>query len=225
MSILRLNNIVYKSNNEYILKNISLEINKGDCISVIGSSGSGKSTLLKLMADLIPITEGEIYYNGKSYYEYNPLELRREISYCIQLPHLFGETVYDNLIFPFILRKESINKNRIFELLNIFNLEEEILNKNITSLSGGEKQRVSIIRSLIYAPKVLLLDEATSALDKENTENVEKIVKELNKTGITVVWITHNLDQSKEIFNKRIKISEGQIESIEILKCEVKGVM
>lgn len=225
MSILRLNNIVYKSNNEYILKNISLEINKGDCISVIGSSGSGKSTLLKLMADLIPITEGEIYYNGKSYYEYNPLELRREISYCIQLPHLFGETVYDNLIFPFILRKESINKNRIFELLNIFNLEEEILNKNITSLSGGEKQRVSIIRSLIYAPKVLLLDEATSALDKENAANVEKIVKELNKTGITVVWITHNLDQSKEIFNKRIKISEGQIESIEILKCEVKGGM
>lgn len=225
MSILRLNNIVYKSNNEYILKDISLEINKGDCISVIGSSGSGKSTLLKLMADLIPITEGEIYYNGKSYYEYNPLELRREISYCIQLPHLFGETVYDNLIFPFILRKESINKNRIFELLNIFNLEEEILNKNITSLSGGEKQRVSIIRSLIYAPKVLLLDEATSALDKENAANVEKIVKELNKTGITVVWITHNLDQSKEIFNKRIKISEGQIESIEILKCEVKGGM
>lgn len=218
MNIFKLEDVVFKSNNNLILNGINLEVNKGDCISVIGPSGGGKSTLLKVMADLITISEGDIKYKDKHYRDYDPLILRRSISYCIQLPYLFGNTVSDNLSFPFLIRKEKVNEYRIIELLNKFNLSSDYLNKDVKSLSGGEKQRISIIRSLVYTPEVLLLDEATSALDKENAESVEEIIEEINKHGVTVIWITHNIEQSESIFNKRIKIKSGKIESVEVLK-------
>ncbi|MEN8079138.1 ATP-binding cassette domain-containing protein [Clostridioides difficile] len=218
MSVFKLEDVVFKDNDNLILNGINLEVNKGDCISVIGPSGGGKSTLLKIMADLITVSKGDIKYKDKHYRDYDPLTLRRSISYCIQLPYLFGNTVFDNLSFPFLIRKENINKHRIIELLSKFNLSSDYLNKDVKNLSGGEKQRISIIRSLVYIPEVLLLDEATSALDKENVENVESIIEQLNKEGVTVIWITHNIEQSERIFNKRIKIKSGKIETVEMLK-------
>lgn len=218
MSVFKLEDVVFKDNDNLILNGINLEVNKGDCISVIGPSGGGKSTLLKIMADLITVSKGHIKYKDKHYRDYDSLTLRRSISYCIQLPYLFGNTVFDNLSFPFLIRKEKINEHRIIELLSKFNLSSDYLNKNVKSLSGGEKQRISIIRSLVYIPEVLLLDEATSALDKENVENVERIIEQLNKEGVTVIWITHNIEQSERIFNKRIKIKSGKIETVEMLK-------
>lgn len=217
MSFLELKNIYYEAENSCILNNISIGIEEGDCISIVGPSGSGKSTLLKLCADLISPYKGDIYYRGESYSSYNPLELRRNISYCIQIPYLFGSKVYENLEFPFKIRNQKVDNNKISSLINRFNLDESILQKEITSLSGGEKQRIAIIRNLLYTPEILLLDESTSALDKENAEKVEEYVKELNGQGVTVLWITHNLDQSKGIFNKRIYISEGKIEKVEVI--------
>lgn len=215
MSILEIRDLHYEADNTKILKGISMKIEEGDCVSIIGSSGSGKSTLLKICADLIPVSKGELIYREKDYKRYNPIELRRKISYCVQLPHLFGDKVYENLEFPYNIRKEKIDKGRIVKLLEKFNLDESFLEKDIKSLSGGEKQRISIIRNLIYKPDILLLDEATSALDKENAMVIEKYIEELNKEGVTVIWITHSLEQSERIFNKRIEISEGQVKSIE----------
>lgn len=218
MSFLELKDIYYEAENSNILNNISIAIEKGDCISIVGPSGSGKSTLLKLCADIISTSKGDIYYGGKSYSSYNPLEIRRKISYCVQIPYLFGNKVYENLEFPFKIRKQKIDNHKILSLINRFNLDESITQKEITSLSGGEKQRISIIRNLLYTPEILLLDESTSALDKENAKKVEDYVKELNRQGVTVLWITHNLDQSEGIFNKRIYISEGKVEKVEVLK-------
>lgn len=215
MSILEIRDLHYEADNTKILKGISMKIEEGDCVSIIGSSGSGKSTLLKICADLIPISKGELIYREKDYKKYNPIELRRKISYCVQLPHLFGDKVYENLEFPYNIRKDKIDKERIVKLLEKFNLDENFLEKDIKSLSGGEKQRISIIRNLIYKPDILLLDEATSALDKENAMVIEKYIEELNKEGVTVIWITHSLEQSERIFNKRIEISEGQVKNIE----------
>ncbi len=218
MSILNIKNLSYEADNTKILKGITLDIEQGDCISVVGQSGSGKSTLLKLCADLIPASGGEIFYKGKSYGDYNPLELRRKISYCVQLPHLFGEKVFDNLEFPFKIRKELMDKVRVVSLLERFNLDESFLDKSVNSLSGGEKQRVAIIRNFIYEPDIILLDEATAALDKENATVVEEYIKELNQKGVTVLWITHSKEQSEGIFNKRITIDEGKVEGIEVIK-------
>ena len=218
MTILKIKDITYNSNNTEILKGISFDVEKGDCISIIGQSGSGKSTLLKICADLLPISSGNIYFNKKCYTSYNPIQLRRKISYCIQTPYLFGKNVYENLEFPFKIRKEHVDKNRIIELLERFNLDESFLEKEINLLSGGEKQRIAIIRNLLYIPDILLLDEATSALDQENAKAVEEYVKELNEAGVTVLWITHSISQSKEIFNKRVTISEGRVECVEVFK-------
>lgn len=218
MKILRINDVYYKSDNTDILNGISIDIEKGDCISLVGQSGSGKSTLLKLCADLLPISKGDILYNGKSYKEYDPIELRRKISYCIQTPHLFGTTVYENLEFPFKIRKENMDKDKVMKLLERFNLDKSIVDKEVNSLSGGEKQRIAIIRNLVYTPEILLLDEATSALDKENAKVIEEYIKELNIKGVTVLWITHSLDQSEGIFNKRIVISEGKLKEEEVIK-------
>lgn len=211
MKILELKNITYRADNTDILNGISLDINERECISIVGASGSGKSTLLKLCSDLIPLGNGEILYKGESYNTYNPLDLRRKISYCVQSAYLFGETVYDNLEFPFVVRNEEVDKDRIIYLLKRFNLDEDFLTKDINSLSGGEKQRVSLIRNLVYIPEVLLLDEATSALDAANATVVEEIVKELNNKGVTVIWITHSLEQSENIFSKRIIMEAGKV--------------
>lgn len=218
MKILRMKDITYTQNDVEILKGISFDIEKGDCISIIGPSGSGKSTLLKIGADLLPLSSGKIYFNEKCYSSYNPIELRKKISYCTQIPHLFGTTVYENLEFPFKIRKEKIDKKRVVELLERFNLDKNFLDKKTHSLSGGEKQRISIIRNLIYMPDILLLDEATSALDVENATLVEEYVQELNHLGVTVLWVTHSISQSECIFNKRLTLSEGKIECMEVLK-------
>ena len=111
-----------------------------------------------------------------------------------------------------------MNKQRIVKLLERFNIDESFLDKDIISLSGGEKQRISIIRNLLYTPDIILLDEATSALDLENAKVVEEYIKELNDLGVTVLWITHSMEQSEKIFNKRITISEGKIECMEVLR-------
>lgn len=217
MNILNIKELDYEIDNTKLLKNINIDVDQGDCISIIGPSGCGKSTFLKLCADLVPITKGDIYYRGKNYKEYNPLDLRKKISYCIQAPYLFGEKVLENLEFPFKMRKENINNNRISELLEKFSLDEAILEKSINSLSGGEKQRIAIARNLIYIPDILLLDEATSALDKVNVQIVEEYIREINKQGVTVLWITHNLEQSRGIFNKRMTLSDGSIEKMEVI--------
>lgn len=218
MSILEIKDLYYEVENTNILNGISISVDQGDCISLVGQSGSGKSTLMKLCADLIPLSKGDVWYKGKSYKEYDPLELRRQITYCIQMPHLFGESVYEDLEFPFKIRKESMNKKKVVELLEKFNLDESFLTKEVKSLSGGEKQRIALIRNLVYRPEVLLLDEATSALDKENTQVIEQYVKELNQKGVTVLWITHDAEQSEGIFNKRIVISEGMVQCMEEIK-------
>lgn len=218
MNILSIKDVFYNIGDLEILKGISFDIEKGDCISIVGQSGSGKSTLLKVCADMIPITSGNIYFNGKCYTSYNPIELRKKISYCLQTPELFGKSVCENLEFPFKIRKEQVNKQRIVKLLERFNIDESFLDKDIISLSGGEKQRISIIRNLLYTPDIILLDEATSALDLENAKVVEEYIKELNDLGVTVLWITHSMEQSEKIFNKRITISEGKIECMEVLR-------
>lgn len=218
MNILSIKDVFYNMGDLEILKGISFDIEKGDCMSIVGQSGSGKSTLLKLCADMIPITSGNIYFNGKCYTRYNPIELRKKISYCLQTPELFGKSVCENLEFPFKIRKEKVNKQRIVKLLERFNIDESFLDKDIISLSGGEKQRISIIRNLLYTPDIILLDEATSSLDLENAKIVEEYVQELNDLGVTVLWITHSMEQSEKIFNKRITISEGKIKCMEVLK-------
>lgn len=218
MALLEFQNVFYINDNKTILKNITISINPGDYISVVGPSGSGKSTFLKLCCHLISPTEGTIIYKNKSIMEHSPMEVRQNIAYCFQTPYLFGETVMDNISFPYSVRGIKTDLKKSEELLLLFNLDREYLNKDIKNLSGGEKQRIALIRTLMLEPEILLLDEATSALDVDNTLIVENLIKSLNQNGMTIIWVTHNPEQSRKNAHRLLTIDSGEIKSLEVLK-------
>ncbi len=218
MVLLELQNISYYRENKSILKNISFKVDAGDYFSIVGPSGSGKTTFLKLCAHLLNPTQGVIFFKGKDFEQYNPIDLRRKIGYCAQTSCLFGDTVKDNLSFPYLIRKQKVDLAKIQMLFSYFNLDFEFLRKDVQGLSNGEKQRIALVRTLLFMPEILLLDEVTSALDAANTLLVEKIISSLNQKGTTVLWVTHNLEQSKKYANKLLTIENGEIKSEEVLK-------
>lgn len=217
MQILSAVKIFYEVGDKQILDDISLSIEKGDCISLIGSSGSGKSSFLKMCSYLISPSSGTMSYNDTNFSDYEPITLRQELSYCTQMPYLFGTTVKENLEFPFIIKKNPFDIEKVAQLLEAFQLDRNLLEKEVAILSGGEKQRIALIRNLIHNPKILLLDEVTSALDESSSLVIEKYVKELNKNGTTILWVTHNLEQSTRIFNKRVQFENGKVVNLEVL--------
>lgn len=218
MSLLSFNSVMFESDNKAILRDITVDIVKGDFVSIVGPSGSGKSTFLKLCCNLVSPSSGEISYKGKNYLEYNASDIRKDIAYCFQTPYLFGETVMDNFKFSYHIRDIAMDISRINFLLSKFNLSNEILTQCNQKLSGGEKQRIALIRMILFKPEILLLDEITSALDVENSELVGNNIKLLNEEGTTILWITHNLEQSKKLANKVLTIDSGEIKSLEVLK-------
>lgn len=215
MSLLKFQNVSFDNDNKTILNNISVNIEEGDFISIVGPSGSGKSTFLKLCSHLISPTNGNITYKDKSISEYNPMELRKSIAYCFQTPYLFGDTVMQNIDFPFSIRNVKFDQRKVSELFSVFHMATDYLSKDVRNLSGGEKQRIALIRSLLFKPEILLLDEITSALDVDNTLIVEKVIASFNKEGIAVLWITHSPEQSRKYANKLLTIEAGEIKSLE----------
>lgn len=218
MSLLEFRNVSYSNDNKSILKDLTVEIDSGDFISIVGPSGSGKSTFLKLCCNLISPSHGDIFFKERSITELSPMELRKNISYCFQTPYLFNDTVLDNIEFPYSIRNMEVDNEKVLDLLTLFNLDKEYIKKEVKNLSGGEKQRIALIRTLLFPPEILLLDEITSALDNNNTLIVENVIKSLNDKGITILWVTHNQEQSKKHANKVITLENGEIQSLEVIK-------
>jgi ABC-type sulfate/molybdate transport systems ATPase subunit len=126
----------------------------------------------------------------------SPETYRQQVSYCVQTPSLFGDTVYDNLIFPWKIRGKTPEPEKFITDLAQFGLAQETLTKSVSELSGGEKQRVSLIRNLQFLPKVLLLDEITSALDESNKRNVNDIIhRYAREQHVAVLWVTHDANE------------------------------
>ena len=221
MALLHFENISLEIHGHQILQDISFSVDQGESITIIGPSGSGKSTILKLASSLQSPTGGTIYFHGKPVESYVPTEYRQRVAYCFQQPYLFGQTVRGNLAFPFTMRGRSVDEARIKDLFDLFHMDLHLLEKFNTELSGGEMQRICLIRSLLVAPDVLLLDEVTSALDTENTEWVEQGLMQLHKEGLTLLQVTHNLEQSLRMGQRRITVKEGRIADCEVLHGEL----
>ena len=217
MTLLELSNISYIVKDKSIISDVSLSVNQGDYITIVGPSGSGKSTLLKLCSDLISPTSGTITYNDRPLTAIDPKSYRREVGYCFQRPYLFTKTVRRNILFPYDIRGLEPDMSRIEYLFDLLHMPLNYMERRNDELSGGEMQRICLIRSLIFEPKVLLLDEVTSALDATNTSIVENVIDELHKKGITIISITHNEEQSLRIANRRITIVDGQLAKEEVL--------
>lgn len=218
MSLLEFSHVSFARENRIIVNDLSLSIEAGDFLSIVGPSGSGKSTLLRLCCHLISPTEGTIRFHGQDLMRFNPMELRKQISYCFQMPYLFGDTVRNNLEYPFLLRNKPVDPDRLEELFAAFQMSTNNLEKEIQNLSGGEKQRIALMRSIVFRPEILLLDEVTSALDVANTQIVEKVIEALNQAGITILWITHNPEQSRKYANKILTIDTGEVRSLEAIR-------
>lgn len=212
--IIRLENVGFNVSNRDILTNINFSVKEGQIVTITGPSGGGKSTLLKLIGLLNSPTSGTIQYLGKNIFEYEPTEYRKEVSYFFQNAVLFDDTVRDNLAFPAKIREIEFDESRAIEGLKLVQLPSTYLDKPIQELSGGEKQRVALIRNLMFPPKVLLMDEITSSLDKENRDIVVSFIHRLNKEeNVTVLWITHNQDEIKAS-SEIITINDGKLEEI-----------
>lgn len=194
--LLRLNDVSFTQNNARLLAPVSLTLNQGEFTLLTGPSGSGKSTLLKIIASLQTPTGGSILFKGEDITRIKPVTYRQQVSYCFQTPSLFGETVFDNLALPYQIRNKKVDEEVLRAWLKRVNLSENMLRKNIQELSGGEKQRVALLRNLQFLPEVLLLDEITSALDEENKLNINEIIASLvEQKHVAVLWVSHDQNE------------------------------
>lgn len=195
--------------------NISLSINKGTFVSIIGASGSGKSTLLNLLGGLDTPTSGSIEIDGQDISklnEYNKtIFRRRKIGFVFQdfnlLPML---NVYDNIILPLDLDNAPVDKSYFKEIINRLSLKEH-LHAMPNQLSGGQQQRVAIARALITKPSIVLADEPTGNLDSENSTAVLQLLQDANKLyNQTLILITHNRELAQAA-DQIIHIQDGKI--------------
>lgn len=191
--LLDVQDVGYARDGITLLSPVSLQLHQGEFLLLTGPSGSGKSTLLKIVASLLEPSQGVIRFGGKAIGELKPETYRQQVSYCYQTPALFGETVYDNLALPWLIRQKKVDREVLYSWLKKVNLAADMLDKNIDQLSGGEKQRVALLRNLQFLPDVLLLDEITSALDEENKQAIKLLIEGLVvEKGVAVIWISHD---------------------------------
>lgn len=213
--MIRLNKIrkAYKlGESEFVaLKNISLYINKGEFVSIIGKSGSGKSTLIKIIGLIDSDYSGELFIDGQSMINMNDNEIskkRQHIGFVFQDFQLLERyNVYKNVEIPYIIKYKRTNRALIESVLMSLDLLDKQDNLP-NELSGGQKQRVAIARALVTSPSIIIADEPTGALDNTNSQEVMKILKQVNIKGITVLVVTHDIDIAKQC-DRIIEISDG----------------
>lgn len=212
--MLRLENINKSFGKLKVLKNINLEINKGDRIVIIGPSGSGKSTLLWAINFLGKPDSGKIYFNNKLLNDENISLYRQKIGMVFQNFNLFNNlNVMDNIILAPVklgIYNEKEARDKAMDYLDRINLTDKAM-VYPSSLSGGQKQRVAIIRTLMMKPEVILFDEPTSALDPEMVREVQEMIVELANEGMTMVIVTHEVSFVKKVATKIVFMNEGRI--------------
>lgn len=212
--MLKIENVSKSYGKLKVLKNINLEVNKGDRIVIIGPSGSGKSTLLRTINYLAKPDTGKIYFNDKLLNNENISLYRQKIGMVFQNFNLFNNlNVMDNIILAPVklgIYSEKEARDKAMNYLNRINLTDKSM-VYPSSLSGGQKQRVAIIRTLMMNPEVILFDEPTSALDPEMVREVQEMMVELANEGMTMVIVTHEVSFVKKVATKIVFMNKGRI--------------
>ena len=198
------------------LNGITLNVNKGDFVAVIGPSGSGKSTAMNMIGCLDTPSKGEIYlekHNIAHLEESDLAQIRgKKIGFIFQIFNLIPSlTALENVALPMTFQNisRSVKLKKARETLELVGLKHRV-NHLPSQLSGGERQRVAIARALINDPEIILADEPTGNLDTKTGEEIMKLLKDLNKKGKTIILVTHNPDLTK-LANKVIKLKDGVI--------------
>ena len=221
MSIIKVQNLdkVFgkKENKTKVLDNISLEIKKGEFVSLMGASGSGKSTLLYLIGGLDKPTEGKVFINDKDINKLKEKQIaklrRKDIGFVFQFYNLVQNlTVEENIMLPVIMdgKKEQDYKERLDKILKIIGLDKK--RKNLPNeLSGGQQQRVSIARAIILNPDIILADEPIGNLDSKSGKEIMDLFKKINQEeGITILQVTHS-EEAAQYGDRIIRLKDGKI--------------
>ncbi|MBT3864872.1 ATP-binding cassette domain-containing protein [Candidatus Peregrinibacteria bacterium] len=199
-----------------VLDDITLDIEQGEFVTITGPSGAGKTTLIYALIGAEKLSKGKVIVDGFDVTKAKPSELqdyRRKIGIVFQDYKLLPrKTVYENIAFALEVcgySKKEIQK-RTMEAMRITGLEE-LRNNYPSQLSGGEKQRTAIARSLIHAPNILVADEPTGNLDEDNTKKIVQLLLKINKSGTTVLLATHDKEVIKMIKGREIRINKGHL--------------
>jgi ABC-type polar amino acid transport system ATPase subunit len=214
--VIKIENLNKYFGEKHVLKNINLEIEKGEVVALIGPSGSGKSTLIRCIDYLEEPTSGNIYIDGENIAKAgkNIDKVRQKIGMVFQHFNLFPhKTVLENITLAPILTGRLTKdeaENKALELLKTMDLLDK-KDAYPNSLSGGQKQRIAIARSLAMDPEIMLFDEATSALDPEMVGEVLNVMKYLAETGMTMIVVTHEMAFAKQVADRVIFMADGEI--------------
>lgn len=204
----------------HVIKDLSIKVESGDCIGIMGKSGCGKTTLLKMLGTIDRPTRGAIRFNGENVEKMNDTEIallrRKNIGYVFQDYNLFNHlTVEENIMVPLVVdkRKHSEIKEKVYKNAEYMNITS-ILKKYPYEISGGEKQRTAIARALVNDPQIILGDEPTGNLDASSAKSIMNYLVDINRTkGKTMIIVTH--DAFVASFCKKVLfIKEGRIEKV-----------
>ncbi len=215
--ILQINHLSKHFENTEVLKDISLNVNKGECVAIIGPSGSGKSTFLRCLNLLDEPTSGEIIFKGEPTLDKNSdiNSLRRHMSMVFQSFDLFNNM---NVLHNCVIGQTKVLKRKREDAIRIAkeNLIKvgmgDRLNYKISEISGGQKQRVAIARSLSMNPDIILFDEPTSALDPEMVNEVLEVMKNVAKSGMTMIVVTHEMSFARNVADRVVFMADGIIQ-------------
>lgn len=192
-----------------VVDGASVALERGAMLTIQGGSGSGKSTLLRAMATLIPITSGEIVFEGREVHAVGIGEYRRRVAYVPQSPSMFDGTVADNLRAGPRFRGESLTDAGVVALVERVGLGAELATRIANELSGGERLRVALARALANEPRVLLVDEPTSALDPASSIVILDLLLELGRSGTAVLTVTHSEEHAARLGGERRHMTAG----------------
>ena len=200
------------------LKNVSLEINDGEFIGIIGHTGSGKSTLIQHLNGLLKATSGHIYYNGQDIYDedYNLKDLRNHVGMVFQYPEhqLFETTNFEDVCFG--SKNQGLDKKevelRAFEALRNVHFPEELFYQPPFDLSGGQKRRVAIAGVLAMHPDVLILDEPTAGLDPAGRDEILELLAQMQRDlGITIILVSHSMEDVAKYVDRLFVMNDGEL--------------
>jgi tungstate transport system ATP-binding protein len=212
--MIKIFNLNQRYGNRQVLKNINLEIERGEAFGLIGPTGAGKTTLLRLVDLLEPPTSGEIYLDGvDAIRARGKLKIMRRMAFVLQKPVFFNASVYDNIAYGLRWRGKSRGEvsEKVKRLLELVRLSH-LANRNARTLSGGEAQRVAIGRAIVSEPEVLLLDEPTANLDPVSTVKIEEVISNIrHQHQVTIILATHDMSQGQRLADRVGVLLNGEI--------------
>ena len=214
-------NVALRYTEKDVLRDVNLRIENGEFMVLVGPSGSGKTTMIKMINRLLEPTDGNIYMDGKRIKDYDERELRLSTGYVLQAIALFPNlTVAENIALIPEMKgwsKEEIAKKTKEFLAKVGLPAVDYAHRLPSELSGGEQQRVGIVRAMIGQPKILLMDEPFSALDAISRKQLQTLIKQLHSEfGMTTIFVTHDTDEALKLGDRIAVLQDGEIRQVAI---------